>query len=294
MKQRIHFEVSVKENVYFTIKFIFSVLIYLALAALIVVLATSENSEYNNAAYLSIPYVLLIVIILILRNGLLIGYLSGNAIRVNSKQFPDIYNIVDNQSNALGLSSNPKVYILQNGGLLNAFVTKFLGTNYIVLYSDIVDQAYQQDINILEFVIGHELGHIKRKHGIKKLLLLPSMFIPFLSSAYSRACEYTCDNIGCALAPEGAKNGILLLAAGGSFKKVNAVEFINQDNQEDGFWKWFAEKISSHPDLTKRLKKFKITISENIKIPSAKPVIHVAEENDKPNDADHSKYMPRM
>ena len=48
-----------------------------------------------------------------------------------------------------------------------------------------------------------------------------------------------------------------MLASGKTiYRKVNLREYLRQDTTEDGFWKWFAEKVSTHPNLTKRLAKF--------------------------------------
>jgi hypothetical protein len=57
----------------------------------------------------------------------------------------------------------PEAYLLQMGGMLNAFATRFLGRDFLVLYSDVVD-GLADNPDALNFYIGHEIGHIKRKH----------------------------------------------------------------------------------------------------------------------------------
>jgi Zn-dependent protease with chaperone function len=169
--------------------------------------------------------------------------------------------------------------------VLNAFVTRFFGTNYLVIYSDILAAAYEQNMKVVEFVIGHEMGHIKRKHIFKRFLLLPAAFIPFLGAAYSRACEYTCDSIGHALCPEGAKSGMLLLAAGrGLFTRVNSQAFIEQIYTEESFSRWLAEKFASHPNLNKRIAAFPASTPDN-----REPVVAVKAE--KPDD--YSRFLPK-
>jgi len=177
---------------------------------------------------------------------------------------------------------------LQVGGVLNAFATRFVGTNYIVIYSDVLAAAYEQDIEVVEFIIGHEMGHIKRKHITKRLLLLPGALVPFLGSAYSRACEYTCDRIGFALCPEGARPGMLLLAAGrGLSKKINISAYTEQIETEDGFIKWMSEKFASHPNLTKRVRAFGT-------LPGAHPIVTepITLKDIIPTD-DHTKFLPK-
>jgi Zn-dependent protease with chaperone function len=202
-------------------------------------------------------YLILILLYLFFRLGLLIGYIKGNSIKVTKSQFPVLHSILLNQCNVLDIKNVPDLYIMQNGGILNAFATTFMGSNYVVIYSEIADEAYQNNMATVEFIIGHELGHIKRKHMLKSLLLFPSFILPFLNSAYSRACEYTCDNIGASLSPNGVKPGLVLLASGKNiWKNVNIEKFIEQEYTAEGFWFWFAEKVSSHPRLTKRLIQF--------------------------------------
>lgn len=81
------------------------------------------------SVYLIVFYLVLFVLFLFFRLGVLIGYLKGNAIKMSKNQFAEIHQIVVNQVELLGLTTTPKVYILQSGGILNAFAASFMGSN---------------------------------------------------------------------------------------------------------------------------------------------------------------------
>jgi Zn-dependent protease with chaperone function len=282
------YEIHPKENFYFTIKIVVSAIVYTLMGYF---LFFADLPLVGFTKYIFFFYAAIIALILLFQFGILIGYIKGNAVKISENQFSDIYATVVKQSTALGLTHVPDVYLLQAGGLLNAFATRFVGRNYIVLYSDVLEEAYEDNKAAVDFIIGHELGHIKRNHLTKNLLLFPSVIIPFLNAAYSRACEYTCDSIGACLSPQGAQNGLLLLAAGKRlYKKVNLDTYVAQTYMEGGFWKWFAEKVSTHPNLTKRLEKFNYTSFQQ----TAKPVSIVDEiKHETPaTETDHSKYFP--
>src|SRR3990167_9943188 len=85
-----------------------------------------------------------IVLIQVIGALFLMGYLRGNAIKVSQKQFPVIYEIVKAQAEKLQLTSIPEVYLLQQGGILNAFVTRFLSRHYIILFSNVLAEAYKE------------------------------------------------------------------------------------------------------------------------------------------------------
>lgn len=284
----LQYQINPKENFYFALKVVFAIIGYGLIFYFVNLLMSMEKSE------LFIPlmfYVFAILLYLFFRLGILVGYIKGNAIKVTSEQFPNLYSVLVAQSNKLELSSVPDMYIMQSGGILNAFATGFMGNNYIIIYSEIADEMYQDNMETVEFVIAHELGHIKRKHVLKTILLFPSFFMPFLSLAYSRACEFTCDNIGASLAPNGAKAGLLLLASGKNlWTKVNVEKFIEQESTGSGFWFWFAEKVSTHPRLTKRLSKLNHLPNKDSKI--MKPKLDKFDASIV-EETDHSKYFPR-
>jgi len=288
--ENINYRINPKENIYFGIRLFLSIIGYFAM--LLLILFVFELPLEKSVGFLFLlSYVGIFALFLFFSTGIFVGHIKGNAIRITKIQFPDIYAILEKHCYQLGMDI-PASYILESGGILNAFATKFLGRNYVVIYSEILELAYEQGQEALEFVIAHELGHIKRNHKTKRLLLFPSAMVPFLASAYSRACEYTCDNIGKSLSPNGAMNGLLILAAGKQlYKKVNPEEYINNERYEISFWKWFAEKTSSHPHLPKRL--------DNVGIskPIIKPIIPKETEKELSNQEnegeDYSRFMPR-
>ena len=87
------------------------------------------------------------------------------------------------------------MYVVNLDGMINAFATKFLSRNFIIITADLLESC-ENDTDKLRFIIAHELTHIHRKHVSRQFLLLPSKIIPWLGNAYSKACEYTCDNYG--------------------------------------------------------------------------------------------------
>jgi Zn-dependent protease with chaperone function len=205
------YRVEPKENLYFILCLIISLVIY---ASIVVGALAAVESGQAQVVSVVAGYAVGILLGLHFFRGMLVGYIRGNAVKLGPHQFNDIHSIVMSQAQKLGLTRIPDVYLLQQGGALNAFATRFMGTDFIVLYSDVMEAAYEENMETVEFIIAHELGHIKRNHILKRLIVLPAMFVPFLGNAYSRACEYTCDSIGASISEDGARSGMLVLAAG--------------------------------------------------------------------------------
>jgi len=200
-------------------------------------------------------YILLFFIGYLFAQSALISYLRGTATRVTAEQFPDLHQRVVQCSQRLGVSNIPEAYLLHAGGVFNAFATRFLGRNFIVLFSDVVD-ALEPEPEALNFYIGHELGHIRRNHLLWSWVLLPASILPLLGAAYSRAREYTCDMHGLACCPsrEIAARGLGALAAGGRrWKTMSLGKYAGQAGAAGGFWMSFHELISSYPWLVKRM-----------------------------------------
>ena len=130
-------------------------------------------------------------------------------------QFPDLHAQYLQCCSRLDIQEPPEAYVLHGDGLFNAFTARFLGRNFVVLLSDVVD-AMEEHPDGVRFYIGHELGHIRRGHLTGYKWRAPVLWLPLLGAAYARAREYTCDRHGraCCASAEGAARSLAALAAG--------------------------------------------------------------------------------
>jgi Zn-dependent protease with chaperone function/type II secretory pathway pseudopilin PulG len=205
---------------------------------------------------IALVYLLLGFVFYLFAHSALISWLRGNGVLLSAQQLPDLRDRFDACCATLGLDRDkPEAYLLQGGGVLNAFATRFLGRNYVVLLSDVVDamQAHPDGIN---FYIGHELGHVRMNHLTGKLWRAPVLWLPLLGAAYSRAKESTCDRHGraCCESAESAARAMLALAAGHErWQAVDLPAYEAQAGLARGFWMSYHELTSGYPWLTKRV-----------------------------------------
>lgn len=237
-----------REKTYFLLALAFSIVVWLVCAVMIFPLLM----------------VGMMVIFLWLGNGLLVAQLKADAVKVDMRQMPDIAETLSRVCKKLEIRSIPDLYILQSGGLLNAFTTRHCGRNFVVVFSELLE-AYGAGSVEFEFLLGHELGHIKRSHILKRLFLAPGLLFPLLGNAYSRACELSCDRYGAFAARQikGAINAIMVLAGGRqAVSLMNPASFAEQYAKHRGFFVSWYELISGYPTLSQRLANL-LAIGEN-------------------------------
>lgn len=214
---------------------------------------------------LGIEYVLVVpaaIAFLSFISGQTYGGMMANAIKLSEKQFPELYEIIKRLSSELNLGEIPDAFLIQEGGLINAFATRlYFRKNYVVFYADVVEVAYREgDFGSLEFIVAHELAHIKAGHVtlLYNLSIFPIAFVPVLKNllwtALSRAREYTSDRIAIRLAPSGKKGLIVLSAGEHLYRDVNYEEYLETARIPEGFWIWSTNLLSTHPALVRRVK----------------------------------------
>lgn len=185
----------------------------------------------------------------------LIAHIKGNGVELTEGQYPDLHAQFVDCCDRLGIKQRPKVYILNGDGGFNAFATKFIGTQYVVLLSGIVD-AVSDHADGVRFYLGHELGHLRMKHLSGHFLRWPVLWLPLLGAAYSRARESTCDRHGraCCSSNENAARAMAVLGAGAQrWKDLDLGAYQQQARYGSGFWMSFHELTGAYPWLSKRV-----------------------------------------
>ena len=235
-----------REPALFAVMVVISVLVYGGL----VLLALEDASAASTVVF----YGAILALAGFVTHAFALGRVRGSGVLVTERQFPLLHQMVTDHSQRLGLPYSPTVYVLESGGILNAFATKLLGRKFVIVNADVLALALRRGREAVSFVVAHEVGHHWRGHLRWRWLIAPARFVPYLGAAYSRACEYSCDRVGAYCAPDGAIDGLLVLAAGGWLHRhVDAQEFAKQVDTDSGFWIRRAELVSSHPRIPKRV-----------------------------------------
>jgi Zn-dependent protease with chaperone function/Tfp pilus assembly major pilin PilA len=228
-----------KENSYFGWVLAISIIVWLGIAITIV------------GAF----YALLIGFFLWLGNGLLTASLRAESVRVGPNQLPALDAAFKEVCARLGVTDVPALYVVQHGGFLNAFATRFAGRNFVVVYSEFLD-ALGADSPEMRFILGHEIGHIKSGHILKHLFLGPGLLCPLIGPAYRRAWETSCDRHGAFAAQdvEASTRAMLVLSGGREHgRHLNADAFAGQHTGERGFFVSLHELTSTYPTLSRRV-----------------------------------------
>ena len=203
---------------------------------------------------IALVYILFGYLFFLFAHSAFISYLKGTGVKIGPEQYPDLNNRLLQACEKIDLKEIPDAYILRMD-YFNALATRFLGRHFVVLFTDVVD-ALEDQTGALDFYIGHELGHIHRKHLKWNGFIMPGSMFPLLGSALRRAEEYTCDRYGaaCCQSEDDIKAAIAAIAAGDTrWKSINVDAYLKQISVTNGFWMSINELNSDYPWLTKRM-----------------------------------------
>lgn len=196
-----------------------------------------------------------------------------NGLKVGPNQFPEIYQMVKECADLLGIGV-PSVFVVPELGVMNAFAYATEDAEpLIVLNSSIVERLTPQE---LKSVIGHECGHIHNNHGIYNMLaqvvlegvgaaipgireILAAVSLPLRVAlqTWSRAAEVTCDRAGiiCCGEAESTISAEGKLTSGGllSGQQVNIDALLEQYDTLRNSPVRLTEMLATHPASVRRI-----------------------------------------
>ncbi len=173
----------------------------------------------------------------------------ANAVRINEKQRPDLYETFVEACEILDLPELPELYITQSPEL-NA-MTVGIEQPFVVVNSAMVQSCSKDE---LRCVLGHEAGHILSGHALYRTMLfvllramqavvpraIVMLTLPILLALFewSRKSELSADRAGLLVSQdlEVSHRVCLMLAGGGDIKNYNLQEFEQQaqEYQDEG------------------------------------------------------------
>ncbi len=165
---------------------------------------------------------------------------QANAVRVSPNQFPEVYRIYKQALKTLDAPEEYPLYLSQTP-IVNAGAYG-MEQPFIILNSGTVRLLKDEE---LEYVIGHEIGHILSDHVLYRTMMvflinLANMGFPIVGLAaravlvalleWYRKSELSCDRAGLLTVqdPEVVMRTMLKMAGGGDAEETSLQEFIVQ------------------------------------------------------------------
>jgi Zn-dependent protease with chaperone function len=211
----------------------------------------------------------------------------GDGIEVGPHQYPQVYRVIKEGSEILGLRTIPRTIILQGHGNFHLMVEKRLSRRgLIIITSNVMDALSRRPSSReLMMLVGRQLGHIKAghyrfwalKHAIGKYAFI-------IYRAWWRRCQFTADKVGLMLAGDygAAERAMCIMTAGTGLAPGTNFEEIVQQRERlfENRSAWWYLLFSSSPymiDRLVRIRNFARAISSegHVKGLGAIPVHHL-------------------
>ena len=197
---------------------------------------------------------------------------QANAVRVTKNQFPEVYKVYKQALKTLDAPEEYPLYLSQTP-IVNAGAYG-MDQPFIILNSGIIRLLDDEE---LEYVIGHEIGHIMSDHVLYRTMMvflinLANMGFPIVGLAaravlvalleWYRKSELSCDRVGLLTVqdPEVVMRAMLKMAGGGSTEEMSLQEFIIQAEEyeqggdvADQVFKVLNLMAATHPFYVLRL-----------------------------------------
>lgn len=183
--------------------------------------------------------------------------IRGNSVRLSDRQFPEVYAILRDHCRRLGMTSLPELFI--TGSTIQPYSKTFSSwrETYIVLHQNVFDIDDRKTLDVVSFILAHELGAIRLNQTAvwNEMLLTYVSSIKWFRNPLERVRTYSRDRYGATLSPTGFR-GLLINAAGRRLMDhVSIEEYLAQERQYGGFWSAVNVFFDAKPQVFARLRK---------------------------------------
>jgi hypothetical protein len=171
--------------------------------------------------------------------------IRGDSVHLSNRQFPEIYAILRDHCRKLGMTEVPELFL--TGGSIQPFWKTFFSwrEKYIVIHQIIFDIDDRKTMDVISFLLAHELGAIRLNHTAvwNEMLLTYISALKWFRNPLERVRTYSRDRYGAALTPTGFR-GLLINATGRRLMdQVDVEEYFLQSRKYGGLW----AKINARP-----------------------------------------------
>ena len=186
--------------------------------------------------------------------------------QVTPRTAPEMMPLI--QANSARLQVEPVNVFIVRSNVLNAYTFGMDSPKDIVLYSSLFRIMDQEEI---QFILGHEMGHVKLGHTWLNTLVGGMAGIPsgvgaaaILELAFrwwNRACEYSADRAGVLACGNPAKaiSALVKLEAVPSARTQAGMQAAMQhlETEDDNIMNNLEELLASHPMIAKRVEQIR-------------------------------------
>lgn len=179
----------------------------------------------------------------------------GNSVRLSDRQFPEVYAVLREHCRRLDMAKIPELFL--TSGSIAPFSRTFSSwrENYIVLHQIVFDINDQKTMDVISFLLAHELGAIRLNQTAvwNEMLLTYVTAIKWLRNPLERVRTFSRDRYGATLSPTGFR-GLLINAVGRRLMdQVNIDEYFAQMRAYGGFWSGLNIFFEPKPQVFTRL-----------------------------------------
>jgi hypothetical protein len=153
----------------------------------------------------------------------------------------------------------PELFL--TGSSIEPFANTFSswGERYIVIHQVVFDIDDRKTMDVVSFLLGHELGSVRLNHTAvwNEMLLTYVSALKWFRNPLERVRTYSRDRYGAALTPTGFR-GLLISATGRRLmNQIDIEDYLAQSRRYGNFWSMINAFFEPEPQVFLRLKQLK-------------------------------------